>query len=406
MSSNVIDGDRTGVTLAAAVDAVARLDPDDLDTADLAVVLVGLRRSIDRLEGEFARLTTAADTAGVWAADGAVSMATWLSRRTGIGLGRARAAAELGAAMDTVPELDTAVRSGELSPDTAATVIAAVDDPGFPDSAGALIAEIAGMTPTRAARHVETWRAVANPVDDTERRRTAFDQRGLRFRPAGDGMTRIDGVIPNETARTLRLALAHLAEAQRLDGTDRTRPQRMVDALGDLAAAYTRGEITGGRNLPRIIVTLTLDDLEHRRPGRDTFTGQPIPSSEIERLCCDSIIHRYIADQPNARLHFGRGRRTATPHQWLTMVARDHGCRHPGCDRPPQWCQAHHLREFAARGGLTDIDEMVLLCHHHHHALHDDAWTLTGTPHHLTFTGPAGQTLHSSLPRHDTKKAA
>lgn len=310
MGSAKTAGDEVGDTLDAAVDAVGSLDLDALDPAQTARLLVRLGRTIDRLEGETARLAAAVDRSEVWRGSGAPSMPAWWSTQTGIGLGRARAAVELG-----------------------------------------------------------------------------------------------------DTARALRLALAHLAEQQRLDNTGRTADQRRVDALGDLAAAHNRGEVTGGRNLPRIIVTMTLDDLASPRgAGRDTLTGDVITPAEIDQLCCDAIIHRYIADQTGATLNFGRGRRTASPNQHLALVARDHGCRHPGCDRPPQWCQAHHLRQFAARGGLTNLDEMVLLCHHHHHALHDHGWTLTGNPTHLTFTGPTGQTLHSplphNLPRRDTTIAA
>lgn len=411
MGSAKTAGDEVGDTLDAAVDAVGSLDLDALDPAQTARLLVRLGRTIDRLEGETARLAAAVDRSEVWRGSGAPSMPAWWSTQTGIGLGRARAAVELGQAMGDLPALDAAVRSGELSPAAAAKLLPAVADDGFAAVAGELIGEIAAMTPAQAARHVEQWRAAANPADDTERRRTAAEGRRLRFRPLDDGMTHIEGAVPNDTARALRLALAHLAEQQRLDNTGRTADQRRVDALGDLAAAHNRGEVTGGRNLPRIIVTMTVDDLASPRgAGRDTLTGDVITPAEIDQLCCDAIIHRYVADQTGATLNFGRGRRTASPNQHLALVARDHGCRHPGCDRPPQWCQAHHLRQFAARGGLTNLDEMVLLCHHHHHALHDHGWTLTGNPTHLTFTGPTGQTLHSplphDLPRRDTTIAA
>ncbi len=145
----------------------------------------------------------------------------------------------------------------------------------------------------------------------------------------------------------------------------------VVVERGDLAAAFHRGEVTGGRNVPRIIVTMILDELQSRVVvGRDAFSGEVVTSAEIDRLCCDAVIHRCVADQTGAILNFGRGRRTASPQQFLALVARDRGCRQPGCDRPPQWFEAHHLRPFAARGGLTNLDEMALLCHHHHHLLH------------------------------------
>lgn len=405
--------------LWAALDDVASVDPDGLRADEVEEMAVGLAAVGDRVGGELARFAHAVAESGSWREAGSTSAPAWLSRRTGIGFGRARGVVELGEAMAAVPELDAAVRSGGVSPAAAAAVVSAVGDDGFGAIARALIGELAGMTPARARRHVEAWRAAAHPVDDGERRRSAREGRTLTFTPIGEGMTHVVGVVPDETARTLRQAVAHLAEQQRLDGSGRTRRQRTVDALGELAAAYNRGEVTGGRNLPRIIVTTTLDEfLSTVGVGYDTFTGEVITSDEIDRLCCDAVIHRYVTDQAGATLNFGRGRRTASPNQWLAMVARDRGCRHPGCDRPPHWCEAHHLREFAARGGLTDIDEMVLLCHHHHHALHDDGWVLSGDPAHLIFAGPTGQVLHGLQPDsdpgtatrplrgHDTKDAA
>jgi 5-methylcytosine-specific restriction protein A len=192
-------------------------------------------------------------------------------------------------------------------------------------------------------------------------------------------------------------SLAHLADQQRNDNTDRTNDQRRVDALGDLCAAYDRGEVTGGRNLPRVIATLTLTDLEQRAGVAHGTFGENITSAEIDQICCDAVMHRSVADQTGATLNFGRGRRTISPQQVLALIARDGGCRHPGCDRPPHWCEGHHINEFSAHGGNTDLDELVLVCHHHHHDLHDRSWQLTGTPQHLTFTGPDGRTLHSSL---------
>ena len=46
------------------------------------------------------------------------------------------------------------------------------------------------------------------------------------------------------------------------------------------------------------------------------------------------------------------------------MVARDGGCRWPGCDRPPGWTEAHHLREVFTENGPTDLNEMVLRMFH------------------------------------------
>ncbi|WP_243866868.1 HNH endonuclease signature motif containing protein [Actinophytocola oryzae] len=56
------------------------------------------------------------------------------------------------------------------------------------------------------------------------------------------------------------------------------------------------------------------------------------------------------------------------------MIARDRGCVAPGCDRPPEWCDAHHLVHWSD-GGATSIDNTALLCGYHHTLVHQGEWT-------------------------------
>ena len=54
---------------------------------------------------------------------------------------------------------------------------------------------------------------------------------------------------------------------------------------------------------------------------------------------------------------------------------RDRHCAWPGCDRPANWTAAHHLKHWT-RGGPTDLDNLVLLCHRHHWMVHEGGWQL------------------------------
>ena len=51
----------------------------------------------------------------------------------------------------------------------------------------------------------------------------------------------------------------------------------------------------------------------------------------------------------------------------------------PGCDRPAEWTDAHHLNHWL-HGGATDLDNLVLLCRYHHVLCHEGRWTLTRAP--------------------------
>src|SRR5258708_3112902 len=44
---------------------------------------------------------------------------------------------------------------------------------------------------------------------------------------------------------------------------------------------------------------------------------------------------------------------------------RDRGCTAPGCDRPADWCDIHHVWHWED-GGPTSYDNGRMLCRHHH----------------------------------------
>ena len=48
----------------------------------------------------------------------------------------------------------------------------------------------------------------------------------------------------------------------------------------------------------------------------------------------------------------------------------------PSGDRPPAWCEAHHIRHWDRDHGPTDIDNEILLCRRHHLLLHDNHWEI------------------------------
>ncbi|WP_433508349.1 HNH endonuclease signature motif containing protein [Pseudonocardia halophobica] len=57
------------------------------------------------------------------------------------------------------------------------------------------------------------------------------------------------------------------------------------------------------------------------------------------------------------------------------MTARDGGCAHPGCDRPPSWCEIHHLLPWE-HGGPTALGNLLMLCKAHHRQIHSTDWVV------------------------------
>jgi hypothetical protein len=91
----------------------------------------------------------------------------------------------------------------------------------------------------------------------------------------------------------------------------------------------------------------------------------------LRRIACDARISRVITDGRSQPLDVGRTTRTVTAALWRALVARDGGCTHPGCDRPPGWCEAHHIKHWAD-GGTTTLDNLKLVCSRHHREEHLD----------------------------------
>ncbi len=102
----------------------------------------------------------------------------------------------------------------------------------------------------------------------------------------------------------------------------------------------------------------------------------------------------------------GRRSRTVPPGLRTALAHRDGGCAFPGCGRPPDWCDAHHVRHWRD-GGSTSRDNLALLCGQHHQAVHEGGWHLTLTPDGRPSVTPPGSapledapTSHNS-PGHD-----
>ena len=110
------------------------------------------------------------------------------------------------------------------------------------------------------------------------------------------------------------------------------------------------------------------------KQGRCEIPGiGEIARSELERRACDADLYGLIFSSGGLPLNHGRKTRTVSPQQWRVLVARDRGC--VICGVRPDWCQAHHVKPWL-RGGRTDIDNLVLVCHGHHRWIHDNDITL------------------------------
>jgi hypothetical protein len=200
-----------------------------------------------------------------------------------------------------------------------------------------------------------------------------FRRRRLTITETFEGMIHLDADMDRISGETVLTAIGALAGPADRDGEDgRTPTQRRVDALGEICRRYLdsgEASISGGQR-PHLNVIVDLDALTGGPVTRSQIGhGRPLGPAAREFLACDATVCGVLMEGPHEILQMGRKVRTATPAQLRALAVRDGGCVVPGCGRPPDWCDAHHLIPWI-EGGATNTEEMCLLCRPHHILLH------------------------------------
>ena len=214
----------------------------------------------------------------------------------------------------------------------------------------------------RHARHA------ADPKGFTKDEAQLIEERRLKLSPWPDGALTLSGVLDPLGGAALRSALEPLARKQGADD-HREREQRLADALVELAS--------GGEQKAQIQVTTTLETLQGLAgaPAAEVEFTLPVSSTAVERMACDSTFNRVLLNAESMVIDVGRSERVVRAGKRRALNARDGGCRWPGCDRPAKWSAAHHLVHWI-KGGATDLDNLILLCHRHHTMVHEGGWQL------------------------------
>ncbi len=381
-----MSGDHLG-ELIRAEGALRHTDLSGLDGGGLRRFISLLSEVIDGLSATRARLAHHAANSAVWAESGASSPEAFVAGQASISRGRARGELELGRALQLAPDL------ADVPHANASQVARVTGHPAFADHGASLVAAAATADPRTMRFEIERWKALHDPVADAADAEVQRSRRFLRFLDRGDGMVGVEGAFDPECGAQVRLTLEHLARQHRLDDSGRLREQRLADALTDLCAAHSAGAVTGGRERPTLVVEISEASLSGRANERARIhNGSTLTAEAARRLACDCGIHRLLTAADSVPLDMGRRTRVVGSHVFLALAARDLGCVFPGCDRPPGWCQAHHIVAWES-GGATDVANLVLLCHHHHHLVHEGGWLLGGPAHTMTIRRPTGE-LH------------
>lgn len=150
----------------------------------------------------------------------------------------------------------------------------------------------------------------------------------------------------------------------------RTRAQRDADSVHDIAAFYNRNHDRSEikRRRPHVDLSLDWSTLAGYHEAV-TGAGRLLHHCTTETFLCDCILHKVLRDGQTLPTSYGRATYTVPAHLFRQVAARDGGCRYPGCNRPVNHTEAHHIHHWE-HGGTTDLDNLTLFCSRHHHLVH------------------------------------
>jgi hypothetical protein len=364
---------------------ISDLETEDIepltDTA-LGEDILELRRTVDRIEFQISRRLDLFARRQGYVTFGFVSLVTWLRRACRLSPGAASQHAEVARNLSSLPQTSTALAAGEIGFHHAAVIAHSVTEVGAEAvmrQEPTLLGAAHKLDPkclsyvTRQIRYCEDPDGTLADANDNHERRY------LQLSQSYQGMFYLEGRLDAEGGAILRTALNALEE-EWFVGDERSGRQRRADALVELARqrldAGTLPEVGGQK--PHLSVTASVVTLmkEPGAPAGELEWSQPITADTVRRVACDCAMTRVLLGPNSEPIDVGRCTRTIPPALRRALVVRDKRCRFPGCDRPPDWCDGHHLIHWVD-GGETSLANTCLLCRRHHRFVHEVGWQLS-----------------------------
>ncbi len=233
-----------------------------------------------------------------------------------------------------------------------------------------VLLEIVGDSADETDRMLGYWtrqvdEGTVGPAAQLQRRRLDYGRRPNGMIEGGFALT--------ETAGEAFIAALDAAMPPAGPGDDRSPPQRRHDALEDLVRDFLLGDTPAdvGGERPHVNVMVDVAALEGVAGGlHQTEAGRVLDTETIRTLACDSSVARIVWKGESEILDVGRRTRVVPTALRRAVIARDRHCVWRGCNRPPRWCDVHHIISWAD-GGETSLGNLCLLCRYHHTLLHD-----------------------------------
>ncbi len=350
-----------------------------------------LRSLIDRLEGKFAQVVRQASQRGDHLVRGHCSAVSWVMDTCSMSQGSASDRLCVGKQLESLPAIEEALGSGQIGYQSVSVICHLGEKLG---EKGVTLDEAEWIGYARQFS-IKDLRALSDHtryvVDPDGYDREVEENYAERFLHISEmnGMFQLKGVMDPEGGAALKTAIDALAK--RLDQDDsRTPKQRRADALTELTHHALQAGTLPRRNRvrPHITVTTTLEGLkgELGAAASELQPGMLVSSKTVQRLACDGTLSRVLKADSQV-IDVGRATRAVSGAQWRGLKARHRGCAFPGCDRPINWTQPHHI-DFWAHGGPTNLRKLLPLCYHHHRLVHEGGWQVIQSDEGVKFIPP------------------
>jgi hypothetical protein len=353
--------------------AWAAQQPDE----DQGQLIVHYRKAIDRIEAASAEATRRFEKSGAYKTDGALGIIPWLQTNTRLAGNHAAERAKVARQLEELPRTEEALARGEIGYGHALAMAVSVEHVGSKavrEAESALLKSAETMDAGRFMNVIKDFEHRADANAALREANWAHARRYVAISGPFQGLAKIEGQLVPEAAATLRHALEPFLKPSKND--DRSGGQRMHDALIELCRRAAGGRTDGAGPRPQIIVKASVDTLAGlpKAPAGEIEDGGMVPAETVRRLACDAAITR-ITGLGELAMEITHASRSVPSPIRRAVVARDGHCVFPGCDRPPSWCQIHHLK-FWAEGGETKLENLALICGAHHRKVHEEGWRL------------------------------
>ncbi|TCI96028.1 HNH endonuclease signature motif containing protein [Aeromicrobium sp. IC_218] len=380
------------------------LEEWSLTDSELRTVNAEIHRTIASLTATAARLAGAVEERAIPREDGSASTTAWLASTTGITRGEASRLVGL-SRLDSTRGTATreAWASGGLATTQASIILKALDalpewfvDEQHDDAEATLLEHAREFGADDLRRLANRIVEVVDPDSADEiigaqlerQEKQAWDETHLTITRMGKGRSSIRGVLPDVQADMLKTVLEGLASPRRegavfrdVDGEHSDHEvgrldhaRRMGLALCELVEHLPQDAFPqAGGVAATVTVSMKHQDLVRDLGRAMLSTDTGLSASQARRLACNAGLIPMVLDGASQPLDVGQQKRLHDRSQRIALAKRDGGCSWKGCDRPPGWCEAHHLKPWS-EGGDTSVDNGALFCFFHHHLLHDSDW--------------------------------